>query len=380
MRKYLILSAAGILTFITVSVCANDMGARVVVNDTVLDCDIVMKDDRVYVPLRAVSDYMGADVSWDQAARTASIDFVRADNDVSQMLADVSPSVVAIVGNYNDSGTNTHLETTAHGSGVVIKSGGEILTNAHVVKNLDQIIVVMNDGAGYEAKLKYMDEDIDLAVIKINKLGLKPIRFAEPSAIVAGKTVVAIGTPISFSLRNSASKGIISGVNCNAFSHYRLIQTDAAINPGNSGGPLVNGNGELVGINSAKFVSASIEGMGFAIPVDTVQYALGQFEAYGRVRKIDIGIQYEESWAATLGLPTKEGLTVTGVEAGSAAAAAGIAAGDILMTVGGMDVHGEVDFYEAMKGYNIGDQIPVTIVKNGSEHVISVTAAEKKAL
>lgn len=377
MRKYLILSAAGILTFITVSVCANDMGARVVVNDTVLDCDIVMKDDRVYVPLRAVSDYMGADVSWDQAARTASIDFVRADNDVSQMLADVSPSVVAIVGNYNDSGTNTHLETTAHGSGVVIKSGGEILTNAHVVKNLDQIIVVMNDGAGYEAKLKYMDEDIDLAVIKINKLGLKPIRFAEPSAIVAGKTVVAIGTPISFSLRNSASKGIISGVNCSAFSHYRLIQTDAAINPGNSGGPLVNGNGELVGINSAKFVSASIEGMGFAIPVDTVQYALGQFEAYGRVRKIDIGIQYEESWAATLGLPTKEGLTVTGVEAGSAAAAAGIAAGDILMTVGGMDVHGEVDFYEAMKGYNIGDQIPVTIVKNGSEHVISVTAAEK---
>ena len=377
MRKYLILSAAGILTFITVSVCANDMGARVVVNDTVLDCDIVMKDDRVYVPLRAVSDYMGADVSWDQAARTASIDFVRADNDVSQMLADVSPSVVAIVGNYNDSGTNTHLETTAHGSGVVIKSGGEILTNAHVVKNLDQIIVVMNDGAGYEAKLKYMDEDIDLAVIKINKLGLKPIRFAEPSAIVAGKTVVAIGTPISFSLRNSASKGIISGVNCNAFSHYRLIQTDAAINPGNSGGPLVNGNGELVGINSAKFVSASIEGMGFAIPVDTVQYALRQFEAYGRVRKIDIGIQYEESWAAMLGLPTKEGLTVTGVEAGSAAAAAGIAAGDILMTVGGMDVHGEVDFYEAMKGYNIGDQIPVTIVKNGSEHVISVTAAEK---
>ena len=376
MKKTIVaLSALAVVGVIGSTLAADN--SKVVINGKLLDCNVILQDDRVYVPLRAVSEEMGADVSWDSKTRTASVDYDRSTSDMSQMIADVSSSVVAIVGNYIYESSGSTAQSTAHGSGVVIKSGGEILTNAHVVKDLEQIIVVMNNGEGYEAKLKYIDDDLDLAVIKINKIGLNPIRFASPTSITVGKPVVAIGTPISFSLRNSASAGIISGVNCNISENCRLIQTDAAINPGNSGGPLVNANGELVGINSSKFVSSEIEGMAFAIPVETVQYAINQFELYGKIRKIDPGLSLEESWAATIGLPTDQGLTVTGVETGGAAGDAGILTGDTIIAVGDVQVHSIVDWNEALRRYNIGDGIPVSIERNNTSITCNLIAKEK---
>ena len=166
---------------------------RILVNQKELETECIVQNDRIFVPLRAVSEGLGAQVDWNEQAQTASITLENEGN-VSQVIAQVSKSVVAIVGNYADDrlSQSEHVQSMAHGTGVVIKSGGEILTNAHVVKNLKQIIVVMSDGQGYEGRLKYIDEESDLAVVKIDRIGMKPISFEDAGSVVPGQTVVAI--------------------------------------------------------------------------------------------------------------------------------------------------------------------------------------------
>lgn len=377
MKKKVIALALTAALFAAV-VTAVDSTPSIIINGNRLETDPLIYNDRIYVPLRASFESVGGTVSWDDATRTANIS-IPVEENASNMIATVSKSVVAIVGNYTDgkSSAGYSPKGTAHGTGVIIKSGGEILTNAHVVKNLEQIIVIMNDGTGYEARLKYIDETIDLAVVKIDKIGLPTIKFADKSKIEPGDTVFAIGTPISLSLRNSVSKGIVSGIDCNVFGDYRLLQTDAAINPGNSGGPLVNTAGELVGINSAKFSSVSIEGMGFSIPVDTVKYTLNQFDTYGKIRRAYTGITFEESWASEMGFPSTEGLTVTKVEAASAGSTAGVQTKDVLTAVGDVAVHSMVDLNEALKNYAIGSDIPFQLTRGETKLTVNVKAIEK---
>lgn len=290
------------------------------------------------------------------------------DEIVPDIIKNVSPSVVAIIGNYIPEKLPEHLAPynvrTYHGTGVVIKQMGEILTNTHVVKDLDNITVVLNDGSSVSAKIKYMDEMSDLAIIKVERNNLVPIKFGNTQDIVPGKTVIALGTPLSFSLRNSASLGIISGLNRGIESEYRLIQTDTAINPGNSGGPLLNLKGELIGINSMKYTGIGIEGMGFSIPVDTVQYVINNFDSYSKVMRPITGMTFEESWEARNGLPTNTGITVKNVENNMPAARAGIQPGDILFKVNNNEVHSIVDFNEIMKNIVMGDQFTVQVKRN----------------
>ena len=135
------------------------------------------------------------------------------------------------------------------------RSNGYILTNAHVVENIKNLTVVLNNGEVAAGQLLFSDSTIDLAIVKISKIGLTPILMADAQSIVAGKTAIAIGTPISMSMRNTVTKGIVCGCDVSLpDSHYKLIQTDATVNPGNSGGPLLNTKGELIGINSSKYV------------------------------------------------------------------------------------------------------------------------------
>lgn len=347
-------------------------GAEIAVDGSVIGGETVEIGGKIYAPVEELLSAMGKSYSYD-GERLA------VDTGCSAMVAQVSKSVVGIIGKYeDDSYYYNYADSTVHGTGVVIKSGGEILTNAHVVKDLAAVIVVMSDGRGYGAKIKYMDEDIDLAVIKIDRVDLTPIKFADESEIVTGMEVVAIGTPVSFSLRNTATKGIISGTNCNIGNRYPMLQTDAAINPGNSGGPLVNMRGELVGINSNKYSYVGVDNMGFAIPVDTVKYTLSQFEAYGRVPVADTGLSLEESWAVSYGFPTTAGLEVTAVRRDSAAQAAGIAAGDILEAVGGKEVNSLADYNEAMKSFSIGQFCPMTLRRDGQAFTAEVLFVEKE--
>lgn len=353
---------------------------RIFVNGEELISDAKIINDRVYLPARAVSEALGAEVAWDGANRTVSVTMTGSgDSLLPEVIKSVSPSVVGVIGNLKEDSTysaSKYSENIVHGTGVVIKSNGEILTNAHVVKDMDNIVVVLSDGSGYEAKLKCIDEESDLAVVKINKLGLKPASFGKMEDIIIGKTVIAIGTPVSFSLRNSASIGIVSGINRSIDSSYRLIQTDAAINPGNSGGPLVNLEGEVIGINSSKFAGSGIEGLGFSIPVGTVNYVLDHFEKYGRVIRPKLGVVFEEDWAARVGLPTNSGLRIIEVNDRSAAKQYGLKVDDIVLAINNININTLVDYNEEMKKYLPKDKINLKVSRGGVKTYINVVLGE----
>lgn len=350
---------------------------NVEVNGTQIDTDAVIIDDKTYVPLRGVFEAAGAEVSWNEETQTAGINISNSLSDdelIPSVIESVSPSVVGIIGRGKTESYYGSQEGIMSGSGVIIKTGGEILTNAHVVKNMNTILVVMNDGKGYEAQLKYIDEDTDLAVVKIKKIGLPVVKFANSEDIVVGKQVIAIGTPITFSLRNSATVGHISGLNKSVGDPYRLIQTDTAITHGNSGGALINMNGELVGITSSGYSGTNTN---FAVPVDTVKYVLNQFELYGKVRHISFGAEFQEDWLAELGVPSEAGLTIKGLEKSSPLAKASFKTGDVLVSVDDIAINSIVELNELMKNYLPGDTVKVGVKTNGEIKYADIVLDEK---
>ncbi len=347
------------------------------VNGNQIQTDAYIEDGVTYVPLRAVSEALGAEVLWNEAENRVDINASSEEILIQNSIDKISPSVVAIVGNYHSEASASYQEKydegIAHGTGVIISSDGQILTNAHVVADLSSIIVVLSDGTGYEGRLKYIDEALDLAVVKIEKTDLPTATFADETSLRSGSKVIAIGTPVSLGLRNSVSLGIISGINRSVAGDYALIQTDAAINPGNSGGPLVNLNGEVVGINSSGYQGVGIEGMNFAIPVSDVNYALNHFNTYGKINRPNLGAELEESWTAEIGLPSSDGLTIKSVVPGGAAEAAGLIAGDVVTAVNGAAVNSMVDWNETMKAYLPGSQAVLNINRGGAVTQVMIT-------
>lgn len=329
--------------------------------------DGYMIDNRVYVPLRAVGEALGAEVNWDGA--TASVELNEESTTIS-VIKSVSESVVAIVGTYKSrtisQTAQDYNELYAHGTGVVIKSNGTILTNAHVVDEIDNITVIFGSGESYGASILFSDPVSDLALIKINKLGLKPITFAKEDDLTVGQSVIAIGTPMSLNMINSASKGIISGTKVNIGQHYLFTQSDVATNGGNSGGPLVNLKGELVGINSIKYVGSSVEGMSFSIPVDTINYILSSFEKYGKVLRPDTGVILTESWESKIGVPTKKGLTVASSQNPA------LLPGDMVTEVNGCEVHSTADYNEAIKKTYTGGSLTFTYSRAGNISTVEI--------
>lgn len=359
--RHVICALSAAAMFASVPVFAQDVD--IYVNGNIIGTRGYLDDGTTYVPLRAVTESFGADVLWDGSSVHVNFD---EDTLVSNLISQASESVVAIVGNYTGGSSSSYNETTAHGTGVVIKSNGLILTNAHVISDIENITVVFNDGTSYSATVECVDETSDLATIKINRLGLKPISFAQPEDIVAGKTVIAIGTPLKLNMRNSASKGIISGTNVPVDGcEYPLIQTDASINGGNSGGPLINLQGNLVGINSSKYSGVGIEGIAFSIPVETVNYVLDQFEKNGKVLRPDIGVSFDESWEARIGLPTTKGITVKNSTSKT------LADGDVVTTVNGVEVHSIIDYNTAIRDTFDGT-LNITFTRNGTEQTLPV--------
>jgi serine protease Do len=316
------------------------------------------------------------------AAETGSLPAVSQagmDASVEDVINNLSGSVVGIIGklkpsseDYNNTGDNLIF-----GSGVIYKSNGYIVTNAHVVSDMETIVVVLSNGKSYKARLKAIDEQSDLASIKIDKGMLKPAVFGDIKQVVVGRPVVAIGTPLSFSLRNSASKGIISGINRSADGEYRFIQSDAAINGGNSGGPLVDLSGRVIGINTVKYVGYGVEGLSFSIPVDTVRYVLDQFEKYGRVRRPYLGVEFVEGVAARYGLPSNEGLTISEIVKDSPAEKCGLQLDDVLIEVNGVEVTTIIDYNEEMKKYLPGNTVKLKVRRNGKEIEMKVVYGEK---
>ncbi|WP_307585137.1 S1C family serine protease [Paenibacillus wynnii] len=286
---------------------------------------------------------------------------------IPQIIKDVTPSVVGIIGKSSGEryvGVDERYNLM-HGSGIIVKSNGWIITNAHVVKDLQNTVVVTSDGKTYKIIDTYLDEVSDLALIKINAAALKPAKLAKSASNArVGEKVIAIGTPISFALRSSATMGVISGLNRTVDASYRLIQSDTAINPGNSGGPLINMKGEVLGINSLKYSAIGVENMGFAIPSETVQYIMNQLFKYGEVKRPSLGLELEASWSSLVGLPTEDPLTVTKVNS-SGARKAGILEGDVLYSIDGHRVTSNVDINELFKGYAPGSVVRLMMQSEG---------------
>lgn len=305
--------------------------------------------------------------------------YVPAD-DTPKVISRLSSSVVGIMGKLKQSSKNynSYSDNLIFGSGVIYKSNGYIVTNAHVVADMESIVVVLSNGKAYNARLKAIDELSDLALIKIDKGMLTPAELGDMSGVEVGMPVIAIGTPLSFSLRNSASKGIISGINRSTDGEYRFIQSDAAINGGNSGGPLVDMQGRVIGINTVKYIGYGVEGLSFSIPIDTVKYVLGHFEKYGKVRRPYLGAVFMEGVAARYGLPSNEGVVISKVEKDSPAEKAGLQIDDVIKSVNGVNITTRIDYNEEVKKYLPGDSTIIVIEREKKENKVKVVFNEYK--
>lgn len=372
-KKIIVFVAVLSLSIFSHFIASGSTGLKVMVNGKSTEVGATTINKKVYVDVAALSQLLDLKV----AQNGNSIDISsKNDNLIPDIVKEIGPSVVGIIG--NTKADKSSVEGLALGTGIVIKSGGEILTNAHVVEDMTRIAVVLSDGSGYDARIKYIDKSTDLAVIKIDKIGLVPARFGKASDIIIGKTVIAIGTPLSFQNRNSASVGVISGLNrsIDGFYQYKLIQTDVAINPGNSGGPLVNTSGEVIGVNSITTLNA--QGLNYAIPIDTVEFVLNHFSKYGKVRRVALDAHFEEDAVALYGLPSKTGLKITKVEEGSSAQKNGLKKNDFIYNVNGKSVNTVVDLNEALKGLLPGNKVKLNIRRGGETQSLEVVLDELK--
>lgn len=314
----------------------------------------------------------------------------------------ILPSIVGIKLEYtvNNSmlqmfGKSSSSTATATGSGIIISEDGYILTNNHVVSSSSSssnssyyqvseasklTVTLFNDDTEYEAKIVGKDEQTDLAVIKIEKSGLSKAEFADSDSIKVGEFAMAVGNPIG--MQSSVTCGIVSAVNRQVTDsdgkQYTLIQTDAAINSGNSGGALVNSEGKVIGINTLKLSGTGIEGMGFAIPINSTTDITSQLIQYSKVKRPYIGItaiDLNEETAKTYNLVT--GVYVKSVEDFSSGEKAGIKAGDVIIEADGTKISSMDDLNKIKNSHKIGDEMKIKVNRNGQEKDLTITLGEQ---
>jgi serine protease Do len=263
------------------------------------------------------------------------------------------------------------------GSGVIVTNEGHIITNTHVVDQVDQIEVQLSDGRIKTARLIGADSQLDLAVLKIDAPGIKPLVLADSDTVQPGDSVLAIGNP--FGLQETVTDGIISWKgepNSTDLRGY-LLQTNAAINPGNSGGPLINVRGEVVGINEQILSrSGGSEGIGFAIPSNTVRMALESVLKHGRIIRGYLGIQTVASQRGGGGADT-EGVTVGDVVSGSPAEEAGLQPGDVILKFDGRDVKSFRALRTLVAGAPLDKEIELQIIRNGKPLMVKTQIKEQ---
>ncbi len=268
------------------------------------------------------------------------------------------------------------------GSGVVISADGYILTNFHVINGADAIQVGLEDGRAAPARIVGADPDTDLALLKVDMAGLKPIELGRSDDLKVGDVVLAIGDP--YGVGQTVTQGIVSAtgrsqLGLSTFENF--IQTDAAINPGNSGGALVNARGELVGINTALFSpSGGSNGIGFAIPVNLARGVMQQLIDYGRVLRDWLGVEPQDitpELAQAFRLKGTRGFLITSVAPLSPASKVGLVPGDVIDSIDGADVVNSRDALNRIAAKPPGTSILVGGVHNGKGFKVKVTVAER---
>ena len=278
-----------------------------------------------------------------------------------------------------DHGFKQRSKRSSLGSGVIIDgTRGIIITNSHVIANTGIIKIVLKDEREFTAKIVGADPASDLAVLRIEtKQPLPSLKLGSYDDLMIGETVIAIGNPFGFS--NTVTTGVISAVNRSIRTKDRVyhdfIQIDASINPGNSGGPLLNINGDLIGINTAIYAKA--QGIGFAIPIAKARKIVSDLIKHGEVIQPWIGVtvqNIDKKLARYLNFPGKNGVLVKAVEKSSPANRAGIRNGDILISINNRNIHSFEDYHTAMRGFAAGDLLNISIWRNNKNLNIKIVA------
>lgn len=282
---------------------------------------------------------------------------------------------------------------TASGSGIIISDDGYILTNNHVVSSATEsnsyyqiseakkvTVTLFNDTTEYEAKIVGKDEQTDLAVIKIEKTGLTKAEFADSDSVKVGEFAMAVGNPVN--MTSTVTSGIVSAVNRKITDSdgktFTCIQTNAAINSGNSGGALVNGEGNVIGINTLKLSGTGIEGIGFAIPINATTDITSQLIQYSKVKRPYIGISgidLDEATAKRYNLVI--GVYIKSVEDFSAAEKGGLKNGDVIVEAEGKSITKMDELNQIKNSHQIGDEIKLKINRDGAEKEITIKLGEQ---
>ena len=327
--------------------------------------------------------YVGSGTKLNIVSAPESSDTTFSDEEDALCLQDIYSSVidsVVSISSMTSSGTSS-------GTGIIMSSDGYVITNHHVITGALVISVLTNDNQEFEAALVGSDEMSDLAVLKIDARGLQAAEFGDSSKLRVGDSVVAIGDPLGVQLRGTMTNGIISAINRDLTVGDRtmtLIQTNAALNNGNSGGPLINCYGQVIGINTVKMssyysASATVEGLGFAIPISVAKPIIDELIENGYVAgRPAIGISGDSlpSYYRTYyRLP--EGVYVTSVNEGSDAKAKGIREGDIVTAINGEKICSIDELNTVKNQYAAGDEVTLTIYRSGAYYEVTVTLIDQ---
>ena len=305
----------------------------------------------------------------------------------AQVYAKNVGSVVAISATVQSTGFyGQPTEGASSGSGFILTQDGYVVTNCHVVEGATSVSIITHDGTEIPAKVVGYDDNNDVAVLKAEAEGLTPVTLGSSDDLIIGDMVIAIGNPLG-ELTSTQTVGYVSGkgreVATGELTTISMIQTDAAINPGNSGGPLFNMAGEVVGITTAKYSGttssgASIEGIGFAIPINDVLSMIDDLVEYGYVTGAYLGVSVQntdETAAAMYNLPS--GAYVYSVVEGGSADRAGVQSKDIIIDLGGHTVTNVTTLTRALRNFKAGDTTTITVVRSGAQLELSITLDEK---
>lgn len=272
------------------------------------------------------------------------------------------------------------LEPAESGSGVIISSDGHIITNHHVIEGADNVSVLLPDKGRYDAEVVGEDTLTDLALLKIDETGLTAMDLGNSEDLRVGETVAAIGNPLGY-FQQTVTAGIISAVERQVrfpgsdFA-YSFIQTDALVNPGNSGGPLVNLEGEIVGINTAKISLMGVEGIGLSIPSNTVKRVADDLLEHGRVIRPHLGVVIDD-WPLFSEEAPDNGVLILEIAPDSPAEEVGLQAGDVIVAMGGREVQYIAQLFDRLLDYYPGDTTVVTFYRDGERDEVEVVLGER---
>ena len=369
------LAAALIAMSVVVSGCNDIAGNPIDGDSTASNSSDTKQETQLAKAVKTDDSNKKLDGSTNSAQATPKLSAAR-DTPAVRVAQSVGPAVVGITNKAIARDMfNRRVESTGIGSGYIV-------TNNHVIEGARELIVSLADGRTVNGELVGTDEMTDIAVVKVDAKDLPTATFGNSDEVLVGEPAIAIGNPLGLEFQGSVTVGVISALNRTlelSDRRVKLLQTDAAINQGNSGGPLLNADGEVIGINSAKLAADGVEGMGFAIPINTVQTIVNELLEKGYVARPYLGVTiFDKPTAARYGyqLTIDKGVYVFQVRLDSPAGRAGLERGDVILAIEGNEVNSVTDVRNEVAAHKVGDKIKLKYERDGREVEIDITLEE----